>query len=110
MTNDISLNKPASVRPSIPIVIALLLFVPLAGFALFYFSPIQQRLRLCDEAIMADLKAPSTYERVSGSVDYGQQTMFSITYDAENSFGVPIRSDAKCSVSTDGNSATWMAM
>lgn len=97
-------------RFSAPILLSLMAFVLLASFTLFYFSPVQKRLRLCDQAIRADLKAPATYDRVSGSLDYGQATIFSITYDAENSFGVPIRSSAKCSVSLDGASATWTAM
>lgn len=97
-------------RFSAPTIIGLLAFLSLAGFGLFYYSPVQKRLRLCDQAIRADLKAPATYDRVSGSQDYGQTTMFSITYDAENSFGVPIRSSARCSISLDGASATWTAM
>jgi hypothetical protein len=70
---------------------------------IFYFGPTPSGLRQCDEAIKAQLKAPATYRRISGDGSYG---IFNITYDAENSFGVPIRSKGMCFVN-DGK-ASWL--
>lgn len=60
-------------------------------------------LSLCDEAIKAQLKAPSTYERISAS---GPRGSYRIEYDAANSFGVPLRGQGYCTVK-DGH-ATWL--
>ena len=56
----------------------------------------------CDDAIKAQLIAPATYERIASS---GIGNMHSITYDADNAFGVPIRASGNCWI--EGDTATW---
>ncbi len=56
----------------------------------------------CDLAIQATLKAPSTYERIVVS---GGAPTFYVTYEAQNSFGVPLRSSGVCEVAH--NTAIW---
>lgn len=63
----------------------------------------QSPLWSCDKAIMETLKAPSTYRRVESS---GTAGFYSIEYDAENSFGVPLRNKGYCSIDSSG-AATW---
>lgn len=53
----------------------------------------------CDKAIQATLKAPSTYKRIDSSPIEGEyQTTYIISYDAQNSFGVPLRGKGSCEV------------
>jgi hypothetical protein len=66
--------------------------------------------RLCEDAIKATLKAPSTYRRVEDRPDsfpIGDK-MFHITYEAQNSFGVPIRSHGSCTINADRSGAEWV--
>jgi hypothetical protein len=83
--------------------------IVLALGALFVWSrlpaPEPPGLLQCDQAIMATLKAPATYKRVSA---LGSDTPWIIEYDAENSFGVPLRGKGICRVSSDG--AEWTDM
>ncbi len=72
----------------------------------WYFTGTQRSLRLCDDAIQAQLKAPSTYSRVSHN-DFGGSTMIKIIYDAENSFGVPLRSEGYCNLDDERTAASW---
>lgn len=73
---------------------------------LHYSSASYQNLRKCDEEIQSQLKAPSTYERIN-SMDWGAgaKNSFRITYEAQNSFGVPLRSNGVCTVSGNGQAA-----
>jgi len=65
-------------------------------------------LRRCDEAIQSKLKAPATFHRInySGTMVDGRG-LYEITYDAENSFGVPLRSHGWCSVDWPHDKVTW---
>lgn len=56
----------------------------------------------CDEAIQRTLKAPSTYDRIEAERSGGG---YRIEYDAENSYGVPLRGQGYCLV-MDGE-ASW---
>ena len=56
----------------------------------------------CHEAIQDTLKAPSTYKLISSK---RAGNMYQIEYDAENSFGVPLRGQGYCMV--EGDNATW---
>lgn len=60
------------------------------------------RLEPCEDAIMAELIAPTTYERIDVS---SMGDRYHITYDAQNAFGVPIRKSGYCVI--EGGSATW---
>lgn len=73
-----------------------------------YYWPENVVLRRCDNAIMAQLKAPATYNRISstGTMVDGRG-LYEITYDAENSFGVPLRSHGWCSVDWPHDKVTW---
>jgi hypothetical protein len=69
--------------------------------------------RLCDEAIKATLKAPATYQRIMDdqlSSFASGDSSFRITYDAQNGFGVPIRSRGFCTVNADRSGAEWVQM
>ena len=64
------------------------------------------KLKACDEAIQATLKAPSTYKRIAAK---GSGIVFAISYDAENSFGVPLRSEGNCYYGVvKGKKAEWI--
>lgn len=65
-----------------------------------------QQLAKCEDAIMETLKAPSTYKRINAS---GVSGIYDIEYDAENSFGTPLRSKGICTIGKDGK-ATWLEL
>lgn len=71
-------------------------------------QPLRNDLRLCDEAIMATLKAPATYRRIEAPTF--RRTSYRIVYDAENSFGVPLRSTGYCSIHENGGRADWIEL
>ena len=48
----------------------------------------------CEDAIMAGLVAPSTYQRID--YDYCDINSCSIEYDAMNAMGTPLRKSALC--------------
>lgn len=52
----------------------------------------------CEEYVKSTLKAPATYKRVSADVlmDEGKNRLVMLQYDAENSFGAPLRSGEIC--------------
>lgn len=86
-----------------------MLLVTAALLALFVAYPRYRALAICDEAIQAELKAPATYVRVKPSfweADVGVGSI-PMSYDAQNSFGVPVRSSGRCLLSYDRSSATW---
>lgn len=58
-------------------------------------------LSACDEAVKAQLKAPSTYKRLSadGFASDAKTAMWTITYDANNAFNVPLRGKGQCLIS-----------
>jgi hypothetical protein len=59
-------------------------------------------LAKCDDALKVQLKAPSTYRRISVAEEYqAEKPRYTITYDAENTFGAPLRSQGLCYLSTD---------
>lgn len=78
-----------------------------AGYAIHYFSPEQASLRACEVEIKSQLKAPATYKRVEAQAF---TSMVSVTYDAANSFGVPIRSSGFCSVDKAAGKVEWVEM
>tara|TARA_B100001179_G_C18552126_1_gene386522 strand:- start:171 stop:485 length:315 start_codon:yes stop_codon:yes gene_type:complete len=61
------------------------------------------RLTECDDAIRATLKAPSTYQRVYYYREAPDR--YRITYEASNSFGVPIEKTGQCNL--DKRFQTW---
>lgn len=74
-------------------------------------APERAGYQMCDEAIMATLKAPATYRRIDGPDTFATgDDMFRITYDAQNSFGVPLRSKGFCTITDDGKSADWVQL
>jgi hypothetical protein len=80
-------------------------------FALMIAMPWAKRemaLRLCDDAIREQLKAPSTYDRIE-YLELGDDDdrSYWITYDAQNAFGVPLRSKGSCRLNTDRTAASW---
>lgn len=96
-----SVDRPAAATAAwlaLP-VLALVLLSPF----LFYQFIHHGRLATCDDAIRRTLKAPSTYRRIDASDD---GNLIEIEYDAENLFGVPLRSKGTCLL--DGNgAASW---
>tara|TARA_B100000678_G_scaffold273455_1_gene263804 strand:+ start:1297 stop:1611 length:315 start_codon:yes stop_codon:yes gene_type:complete len=61
------------------------------------------RLTKCDDAIRATLEAPSTYRRISYYGDGPER--YRVTYEASNSFGVPIENSGECNL--DERFGTW---
>ena len=58
-------------------------------------------LRKCDEALQEKLKAPSTYQRISVQEAWQKEApKYTITYEAQNAFGVPLRGEAICYLDT----------
>lgn len=88
-------------------VIAVLAGLAVIFGGIFYAAgqPLRNDLRLCDEAIMKTLKAPTTYKRVPTSETKG--SIYRLQYDAENSFGVPLRGEGYCSVAEGADRADW---
>lgn len=93
------------------IALALTMIVP-AGWWYGNYKVLAQ----CDEGAKQYLKAPATYRRIApvASLDAlprastrGDTFTVEITYDAQNSFGVPIRSTGTCRVSNDLSWAGW---
>ncbi|ALJ14227.1 hypothetical protein [Sphingopyxis macrogoltabida] len=66
----------------------------------------RSELSMCEDAIKATLKAPSTYVRIEASGGHDGMS-HRIEYDAQNSFGVPIRSYGYCSIEDNGGRAKW---
>jgi len=57
-------------------------------------------LDVCDDAIKATLRSPSTYKRISIDGGYGS---FTVQYDAANAYGTPIRGNGRCYVHDNGH-------
>jgi hypothetical protein len=68
-----------------------------AALLLTVLSPESRDLRRCDGAIQATLVAPSTYRRIGAEALFNSR-LYRVTYDAENAFGVPLRSSGECSL------------
>lgn len=108
----IDANVAAPVEPSrrsLRWAVAAALGISIALVGSIYFAsqwPRSRDLKLCDQAIQATLKAPATYKRVSASDDMG--TFYRIEYDAENSFGVPLRGSGYCTVDDSRSKASWI--
>lgn len=88
----------------------LIAFALLGGFLLSTRYSDLLKLRACDSAIKAELKAPATYNRVSPlflEVLSGQSVDM-IEYDAANSFGTPIRGKGYCVANEANDGATWL--
>lgn len=74
-------------------------------------APLRHDLALCDDAIKATLKAPSTYRRVAApDVYYSERRNYRVEYDADNAFGVPMRGKGFCTLDGNRTSATWVDM
>lgn len=87
--------------------ISLACFVALGGCAE------RRALHACDGAIQSQLKAPSTYHRISnGSIDAADNgpIRIKITYDADNAFGTPIRGQGYCEYHPGTGHASWQEM
>lgn len=101
-------TKEVEKNDTAPAVIALaFLMTVITGLVVwyFYFAPLPTDLRLCDEAIKNQLKAPATYNRINSPGYYS--TIYDITYDAQNAFGVPLRSHGWCEFDKSHEHATW---
>ena len=62
----------------------------------------------CDEAIKAQLVTPSTYDRVEAIAEPGGNIMkYIVSFDAENSFGAPLRGQALCYIK-DGTASAYI--
>ena len=100
---EVDANGQVSVGLRDKLLVAGVVICGLAAWGGFYwFSAEQRGMRDCDRAIQKTLRAPATYNRIAGELDAGSDYMFSITYDAENGFGVPVRSTGTCRVYDNG--------
>jgi hypothetical protein len=91
----------------------LMLGIPAAMIGAAYLLaalPERRDMALCDEAIKATLKAPSTYRRIEGPGTFrvASGSSYMVEYDAANGFGVPIRGKGACKVNADRTSASWV--
>lgn len=70
--------------------------------------PLSTDLRSCEETIRATLKAPSTFKLIEAPDYYidGPSRSYFITYEAQNSFGVPLQSKGMCTINGQGSSAS----
>lgn len=93
-------------NPMLGIAIVAALAAALIG--MFYFSPEQRALRACEDVLKDKLKAPATYHRVD-YLSSSDGRSVSITYDAENSFGAPIRGVYFCSLDANFRVTTDVA-
>ena len=55
-------------------------------------------LKRCEQMLQSELRAPSTYKRISA---IEESTGIWLTYEAQNSLGVTLRSTASCSPDGD---------
>ena len=100
MSDEAPIERARSRDRILLIIVATIMLLVAAVFVwLFTLEP---GLGACEDAIKETLKAPATYQRVEVEGSSGDYT---ITYDAENSFGVPLRGTGSCIVS--GGQAQW---
>jgi hypothetical protein len=61
-------------------------------------APEERAAAACEIFIKDQLKAPATYRRISSSLSRGEDGIYVVfvTYDAQNAFGVPLRSHQTC--------------
>jgi hypothetical protein len=109
----VELASPERAAPQmLYVVLGTFIATGLAIGALIWFgeAPERKGFQLCDEAIKSTLKAPSTYRRVEGKGTYhvSGSAYYSIEYDAQNSFGVPLRGHGSCQVNVDQTAAKWV--
>lgn len=76
----------------------------LIGAALLVSGCDSKNLKLCEDEIKSNLKAPSTYKRISVN---NMESLISIEYDADNSFGVPLRKKGMCRID-EGGEVSWL--
>lgn len=90
--------------------VIVLIAVPVGLWASTYSSPLEKHLAACDAAIQSTLKAPATYKRLESpnSFTSGGPHMYQLTYEAQNLFGVPLRSSGYCTVDGTTGLATWL--
>lgn len=90
---------------------SLIFAAMLGGIYIVSHIPEYTALKKCDAAIQATLKAPSTFRRISynGSGSDGDYS-FTISYDAANGFGVPIRGRGRCFTDRSSGAATWFEL
>lgn len=101
-------DKPTRRRGRPYITAAFLLVVGAACSAPFIDRAF--KLGKCDDAIKATLKAPSTYKRADYSLySEGYPVNYTISYDAQNSYGVPLRDSGRCTLHQDGT-VDWLPM
>jgi hypothetical protein len=95
---------------TVPATIALFAVMIILGFTAYYYVGSADRPQWgpCDEAIKETLKAPSTYKRIDGPNTYQSSPQhFTISYDADNPYGVPIRGKGFCDIDPASGKATW---
>jgi len=110
-TADATSGTASRDRAPLWMLFAVLAVPVVLGVAIYLLAtvPLARDLHLCDEAIKAQLKAPTTYKRVKAPDTYSNSTTFySIEYDAANGFGVPLRGKGSCQVNGARTSATWV--
>lgn len=73
------------------------------GIGVMLVYPNVRALWACDRVIQSELKAPSTYRRLSPSWYEISDPPFVVEYEAENSFGVPLRQTTTCDASEAGH-------
>lgn len=84
---------------AIVIIVSAILIGPFVYFNAEYLND----KSMCDIAIKSTLKAPSTYKSISYKNIAGY---YDVEYDAENSFGVPIRGRGLCTI--ENGVAKWI--
>lgn len=73
-----------------------------------YLYPRYRTLARCDAAVQSRLKAPATYVRITPTIwTLESGSTIAMSYDAKNSFGMPIRGYGSCLLNYDGTSADW---
>ncbi|MEJ5979567.1 hypothetical protein WG901_23145 [Novosphingobium sp. PS1R-30] len=83
------------------------LVLALGGGGVWWLSPQQRAARVCDDAIRAELIAPSTYRRIKTGELFGDPPSMSIVYEAKNAFGVAIEHRGYCKLNAERSAATW---
>lgn len=83
-------------------------FYLLLPLALSAASCSDKTVESCGDAIKRTLKAPATYKLVSAKgIGPKPYSYLEIEYDADNSFGVPLRAKGNCLISSPGH-AVWL--
>lgn len=108
MSEASEIIEPLSKRGQIVGVGALTAAIIVGALSWIYLSPLAFDLRKCDDAIRERLKAPATYKRIDASGTHSTSGTYSLTYEAENSFGVPLQGKGLCFIDRTGQQVSWL--